>query len=409
VRRWSASPKRARHRQTTRSTLDRGGDLTPAQRASVVVIGGGASGLSAAGALQRAGIETVVLEQDTRLGGTWARRYDRLHLHTIRGFSGLAHYPIPKTYPRYLSRDQFAAYLEEYARALKLRVETGCTVRSISEGTGPRAGWIVDTDRGTWQARVVIVATGQYRVPVMPEWPGRDDFRGELLHSSAYASANPYAGRKVLVVGAGNSGTEIATDLAEQGAAAVTLSVRTAPPVVPRDPFGLPVQRTSILLGFLPRFVADRFARFTSRVVLGDLTRHGMPAAQWMPYSARRVPVIDVGFVDMLRRGRVRIRPALVRLTANGAAFADGSSESVDTIIAATGFRTGLADLLDAADVLDDYGEPRDGAGSPTARPGLFFTGYVHSLRGHLFEANRTSRRLARTVQAYLARSVENP
>ena len=371
---------------------------------SVVVVGGGASGLSAAGALGRAGIDVVVLEQDAEVGGSWARRYDRLHLHTIRGFSGLAHYPIPRRYPRYLSRNEYAEYLREYARALGLRVETGTRVGRV-RADGARAGtWVVETDRREWEARAVIVATGQYGVPVIPAWPGREDFRGELLHSSSYANAAAFAGRRVLVVGAGNSGTEIATDLAEHGAASVMLSVRTPPPVVPRDPFGFPVQRTSILLGFLPPSVADRFARLTARVVLGDLTRFGRPAASWLPYSARRVPVIDVGFVAALKRGSVQIRPALARLTRTGAVFADGRADDVDVVIAATGFRTGLQELLNDPDVIDESGEPVGACGEPTTRPGLFFTGYVHSLRGHLFEANRTSRKLARTVAGYLSR-----
>ena len=370
--------------------------------ASVIVVGGGASGLSAAGALARAGIEVVVLEKDSEIGGSWARRYDRLHLHTIREFSGLAHYPVPRRYPRYLSRDQYAEYLREYARALGLRVETGTTVRRVRADPERAGVWVAETDRGGWEARAIVIAVGQFGIPVIPAWPGRDAFRGELLHSSSYANASRFAGRRVLVIGAGNSGTEIAADLAAHGAASVTLSVRTAPPVVPRDPFGFPVQRTSILLGFLPPGVADRFARFTARVVLGDLTRFGMPRASWMPYSARRVPVIDVGFVAALKRGSVRIRPALVRLTATGAAFADGTTEDVDVVIAATGFRTGLEELLDDPAVLDESGEPVGASGEATVRPGLFFTGYVHSLRGHLFEANRASRRLVRSVGNHL-------
>lgn len=369
---------------------------------TVVVVGGGASGLSAAGALVRGGIEAVVLEQDPEIGGSWTRRYDRLHLHTVREFSGLAHYPIPPRYPRYLSRDQYAEYLREYARELGIRVETATTVRRIRANDEQSPGWVIETDQGEWHARAVIVAAGQFAIPVQPEWPGRDEFRGQLFHSSTYSNPAPFAGRRVLVVGAGNSGTEIATDLAEHDAESVTLSVRTAPPVVPRDPFGFPVQRTSILLGFLPASVADRFARFTARLVLGDLTRFGMPRASWMPYSARRVPVIDVGFVAALKRGSVRLRPALVRLTATGAVFADGTSDELDVVIAATGFRTGLEELVDAPGVLDESGEPVDPSGQPTARPGLFFTGYVHSLRGHLFEANRTSRRLGQTVAEYL-------
>jgi putative flavoprotein involved in K+ transport len=372
------------------------------QRASAIVVGGGASGLSAAGALTKAGIDAVVLEQDAQIGGSWARRYDRLHLHTVRGFSGLAHHAIPRTYPQYLSRAQFAQYLGEYARAMNLRVETGCAVTAIRPLNGDSAGWLVETARGTWEAPAVIVATGQYGTPVIPDWPGRDEFQGELLHTSQYANATAYAGRNVLVVGAGNSGTEIATDLAERGAASVSISIRSAPPIVPRDPFGLPIHRTSLLLTLLPAAIADRMARLTSRLVLGDLTRHGMPAPGWMPYAAQRVPVIDVGFAAMLKRGRVRVRPAVTRLTATGAMFADGTTGSFDAIIAATGFRTRLREILATPEVLDSSGEPLDPSGGPTRRPGLFFIGYVHSLRGHLFEVNRASRRLARTIGAYL-------
>jgi cation diffusion facilitator CzcD-associated flavoprotein CzcO len=239
----------------------------------------------------------------------------------------------------------------------------------------------------------------------MPDWRGRDTYCGDLAHSSRYRSALPYSGKRVLVVGAGNSGTEIAADLAEHGAAYVAVSIRTPPPIVPRDPFGMPVQRTGILLNFLPAAIADRLARLTSRLVLGDLTRHGLQSPKWMPYSARRVPVIDVGFVSALKDRRVHIRPALTRLTATGAVFEDGSAEPFDAIIAATGFSTGLNELLEAQGVLNELNEPVDPSGQPTARPGMFFMGYIHSLRGHLFEANLASRRLARNVEQYLQRT----
>src|SRR5689334_13338606 len=100
--------------------------------ASVVIVGGGASGLSAAGALKQKGIDSVVLEQDPQIGGSWSRRYDRLHLHTVRGFSGLAHFGIPRRYPKYLSRDQFVTYLREYVDHFGLQVITRATVTAIS-------------------------------------------------------------------------------------------------------------------------------------------------------------------------------------------------------------------------------------------------------------------------------------
>jgi len=370
----------------------------------VIVVGGGASGLSAAAALSLQGIDAVVLEQDPELGGTWARRYDRLHLHTVRQFSGLAHFPIPRRYPAYLSRDDVVEYLREYARHFGLRVVTCAAVRRIRPRDASADRWTVETlDGDVWYARVVVIATGQYRQPVLPPWPGRESFGGRIAHSAAYTNATPYIGQRVLVVGAGNSGAEIATDLSENGGADVAISIRTTPPIVPRDPFGMPVQRTSILLSLLPSAIANRLGKLTARIVLGDLTRYGMPKGEFAPYTTKRIPLIDVGFVDALKRGRVTVRPALERLTQTGAVFADGTSEPFDAIIAATGFTTGLESIVDIPGVLDDRGEPRGAAGEPTAHPGLYFIGFTHSLRGHLFEANRASRRLARNVRRYLS------
>jgi putative flavoprotein involved in K+ transport len=162
------------------------------------------------------------------------------------------------------------------------------------------------------------------------------------------------------------------------------------------------VVATSILLSALPPAIANRIGWAAARFTFGDLTRYGMPKGNFVPFTTRRVPLIDVGFVEALKQGRVKVRPALERLTPSGAVFADGTSEPFDAIIAATGFTTGLASLIDVPDALDGLGEPRGTCGEPTAHPGLYFVGFTHSLRGHLFEANRASRRLARHVEQYL-------
>ena len=369
----------------------------------IVIVGGGAAGLSAAGALKRAGLDAVILDKDRQIGGSWARRYDRLHLHTIRPLSGLAHYPIPRHLPRYLSRDQLVDYLHAYARRFDLKIVGGCAARKVRmEGDPPRPTWLIESDCGAWRCRAVVIATGHYNVPVLPDWPGRAGYRGALIHSVEYRSGRAYAGKRVLVIGAGNSGTEIATDLAEHGAAHVAISIRTPPPIVPRDPFGMPVQRSGVLLSRLPPWVGDRVARAMPRIIFGDLTSYGIGPAAWLPYSARHVPVIDVGFVDALKRGRVHVRPNIDHFTPTGVVYAGGQAEDFDAVIAATGFRTGLAELLDAPGALDRRGFPAYPSGQPTAHLGLYFMGYTEHLRGHLYEANRDSRRLAGIVKRYL-------
>lgn len=363
----------------------------------IAIVGGGAAGLSAAGALKWRGRDPIVFERGARVGDVWAQRYDRLRLHTV--YSSLAHLPLPREYPKYPTKDQYAAYLRGYARHFGLRVVAGCAVRSIRPAGGR---WQIAADCGEWRARVVVLATGQYGEPVLPDWPDRAEYRGELLHSSSYRNAAPYAGRRVLVIGIGNSGAEIAADLAEGGAAAVAISIRTQPPIVARDAFGMPAQRSSLVLTRLPPRLADGVARAVTRLALGDLTRFGLRSPAWWPYSAGHVPVIDAGFVDQLRRGRIAARPNIARFTPTGVLFEDGRAEAFDAVIAATGYRSALPRLLDLPGALDEQGVPRAASGQPTGFPGLYFIGYTHSLRGHLYEANRDSRLLARHTEAYL-------
>jgi hypothetical protein len=351
--------------------------------------------------LKQVGLEADVLDRDDRIGASWLRRYERLRLHTVRGLSGLAHLPIPSAYPRYVPKDLYAQYLREYVRSLGLRVKLGCSVSAIriEPGAPPeRRAYLLETNRGTRRYRTVVVATGMYGEPVQPELPGRGGYRGALLHSSQYATGRALRGRRVLVVGLGNTGAEIAADLVETGAAFVAVAVRTAPPVVPRDFLGVPVQLFGIALGGLPAPIADRVGSAVARLALGDLGRYGLRKAQWEPFSDRRIPVIDVGFVRALKCGLVAIRPGIIGLTEGGAAYADGSQEPFDAVIFATGYRTGLERLIAIPEMLDETGYPQFSSGAPTSLPGLYFMGFVRSHRGHLFEIERASRRLARTV-----------
>jgi putative flavoprotein involved in K+ transport len=294
-------------------------------------------------------------------------------------------------------------YLQDYARRFDLKIVAGCTVRKVHRELDRQPpGWIIESDCGVWRSPVVVIATGHYNVPILPGWPGRADYGGTLIHSGDYQNGRDYAGQRVLVIGSGNSGTEIAADLVEHGAAFVAISVRTPPPIVPRDPFGMPVQRSGILLSRLPPRIADRLGRLVARLTLGDLTRYGLAAPAWLPYSAHHVPVIDVGFVEQIKRGRVHIRPNIDHFTSTGVVYLDGREEVFDAVIAATGFKTGLADLLEAPGALDGRGFPAFPSGRPTSHPGLYFMGYTEHLRGHLFEANRDSRRLAGIIKEYL-------
>ncbi len=368
---------------------------------AIAIVGGGPAGLSTAGALRKVGLSATVFDRDATIGSSWLKRYDRLHLHTIRRFSGLAHFPIPRSYPKYIPRDLYARYLQSYAEKFRINVVHNCEVQAVEAGDSTKAGtpaFSLSTTQGTVHADIVVIAAGMYGDPVVPRLAHAEGFQGAVLHSSAYSSGRRFAGKRVLVVGLGNTGAEIAIDLVEQGAAFVAVSVRASPPIVPRDFLGVPVQAFGIALSRAPIPLADAIGRVVARIAIGDLSQYGLPKAEWLPFSARRIPVIDVGFVDGVKRRKVSIRPPIAEFSRNGVKYANGRSEEFDAVIFATGYRTSLERLVRAPDLLDDAGFPHAGCGQNTPVPGLYFMGYIESHRGLLYEIEIASRRLARAI-----------
>ena len=362
----------------------------------ITVIGAGASGLAAAAVLARAGEEVVVLDR-AEIGAVWANRYDRLHLHTVRWLSGLPGYAIPRRFGKWPARDGVAEYLRRYAAFHKLDVRTGVDVERVDrEGDG----WVVMTSGGPLGTDRVVIATGLSNAPFAPAWPGAGAV--EIVHSADYRNASPYRGRRVLVVGTGNSGAEIAVDLADGGASEVLLSVRTPPGIVRRDTLGVPSQLFGIVSSHLPTGVADRIAAGIRRVAIPDLESLGLPAPA-RPYSAflerRVIPIVDVGLADAVKEGRIRVVPALESFEARHAVLGDGTRVEVDAVVAATGFRTGLEPLIGHLGVLDDRGRPlvRD-VEEPAASPGLHFVGYEVTLGGTLRRAGIEAKQLAQAV-----------
>jgi putative flavoprotein involved in K+ transport len=364
----------------------------------IVVIGAGAAGLSSAAMLQRAGEHVVVLERDT-IGAPWAARYDRLHLHTVRWLSCLPGYRMPRSFGKWPSRDRVRDYLERYAEREALDVRTGVAAERVD----PRdTGWTVTTGTGELRADRVVVATGYSNVPFLPDWPG--EFSGELVHSADYRNPAPYVGRRVLVVGAGNSGAEIATDVADAGAAATFLAVRTPPNIVRRDTAGVPSQLLGLATEHLPVPVVDRIGSGLRRISLPNLAPYGLPAPK-RPYTdflrRRVIPILDVGLIDAVRKGRVRIVAALERFEGGSGVLADGSSVDVDAVIAATGFRTGLEPLVGHLGVLDERGEPVvHGAQEHRSAAGMHFVGYRVTLGGTLRHVGIQAKQLAAAVAA---------
>ncbi|GAA2292371.1 NAD(P)/FAD-dependent oxidoreductase [Streptomyces kunmingensis] len=377
------------------------------ERPPVYVIGGGPGGLAAAERLKAHGVRAVVLEKSDRVGSSWRGHYDRLHLHTTRRLSSLPGLPIPRRFGRWVSRDNVVRYLEKYAEYHDLEVVTGVEVTRIDRAPDG-AGWLLRATGGReLTAAAVVVATGYNHTPRLPSWPGSASYTGRLLHASEYRAPGPYAGRDVLVVGAGNTGAEIAVDLAEGGAARVRLAVRTTPHIVRRSTLGWPAQRTGILCRRLPVRLVDRLAVPLGRLSVPDLTERGLPRPGTGLYSRARagaIPVQDVGLIAAVRAGTVEPVAALASFEDAEVVLADGTRLTPDTVIAATGYRQGLEHLVGHLDILDPAtGRPRShGARTLPAAPGLYFSGYTNPISGMLRElaldADRIGRALARSL-----------
>ena len=363
------------------------------------MIGAGPAGLGAAALIERQGVPALVLERGEKVGTSWRGRYEGLRLNTPRIMSTPPVHRMPRRLGRYPTREDFVAYLEEYVERTSLTVRCGVEAKRVDPAGG---GWRVETSDGAIDADNVVVATGYDRVPCLPDWPGRDGFTGELLHASEFRSAEPYRGRNVLVVACGNTGSELATLLTRAGARRVRVSMRTPPNLAARDLYGMPLTFTAAVLERLPPVVLDTGGRLSQWLLFGDVRKLGIPRApqgvQTTLLRRRVAPLVDDGFVEEVKRGRIELVGAVAGFDGADVLLAGGERIQPEVVIAATGYHRGLEPLVGHLGVLGEWGEPVANGAPVPGHPGLWFTGYTPRLSGQLYTARGESRRIARAI-----------
>lgn len=369
----------------------------------VVVIGAGPAGLATSRELALHDIRHVVLERGPDVGNSWANAYDSLTLHTGKHMSALPGLPLPHSAPLFVPRAEFLAYLRRYAEHFTVPVRTTWNVRRVQRnGTGD--GWRVEAvtagGEASLHAEAIVVATGIMANPRIPNIGGRAEFEragGRVFHSVDYRRPDDLLGKRVLVVGTGNSGAEIASEIARAGVAAnrptpVTVAVRTGANVVPRSILGVPVQYLARYLRALPRGVRESIVRAIGQIIE---KRQGPPVLPRPPYGPLdAIPIIGFNLTDAIRDGLVRVRGTLERFTPSGATFADRAGpveESFDVVILATGFSAALQPLGQLVRVDEKGFALRTDRVTSADQPRLYFVGHNYDSSGGLLNIARDS------------------
>lgn len=314
-----------------------------ARSVAALVIGGGQAGLAAAFYLRRRGIDYVVLDEQDRPGGAWLHTWDSLRLFSPAAYSSLPGWRMPPTTGEgYPDAHHVVDYLARYEERYDVPVRRGERVTAVDRSGD---GYRVLTAQGTWQAEAVFNATGTWSRPFVPTYPGAGTFAGDQLHSAQYRSPQEYTGHRVVVVGGGNSGAQIAADLA--GHADVAWCTTHPPRFLPDEVDGRELFR-----------VATLRARGQGEGVggLGDIV--AVP-----PVRAAR------------QAGHLRRLPMFERFTKDGVVWPDGTICSVDVVVWCTGFRPALGHLAPLR-LRRDNGLPSTDGPLAAGAPGLAFGGY---------------------------------
>ncbi|HEX6873190.1 MAG TPA: NAD(P)-binding domain-containing protein [Micromonosporaceae bacterium] len=353
------------------ATIWHGGTPVYDRAENVCVIGAGASGLTAIKNLREFGFGVDCYERETGVGGAWNWRHDRspvyasTHLISSRPFTQFPDFPMPDSWPDYPHHSQVLAYLERYADHFGLRehIWFGTEVTKVEPAEDGRWDVTISGARGggsdrTQRYAAVVVANGHNWSPKFPAYEGMEQFRGEVIHASAYKDAAQVRGRRVLVVGAGNTGCDIAVEAAQQ-AARCWHSSRRGYWYAPKYAYGRPADQVNDLVAalHLPLWMRQRLFHRTLRRTVGDLTRFGLPKPDHKIYETH--PIANSQLVYYVGHGSITPVPDVARFHPDSVEFVDGRVVEPDLVVLATGYLPRFEFLLPEMLNVDVDGRPR--------------------------------------------------
>ncbi|KAG1354828.1 Flavin-containing monooxygenase [Cocos nucifera] len=339
-----------------------------------IIVGAGPSGLAVGACLKEQGVPFVILERSDCIASLWQKRtYDRLKLHLPKQFCQLPRLPFPEDYPEYPSKEEFMRYLESYAKHFKINPRFNQSVQSArydetcglwrvrTVGTGAEAGnWNAEVEYiGRW----LVVATGENAEKVVPELEGLAQFGGDVTHVCDYKSGDVHRGKRVLVVGCGNSGMEVCVDLCDHDAFP-SMVVRDSVHVLPREVLRKSTFELAVcLLKWLPLWLVDKILLVLAWLVLGNVEKYGLKRPSTGPLELKntqgRTPVLDIGTLSKIRSGDIKVVPGVKRFMPNKVELVDGQVLDVHSVIFATGYRSNVPRWLQGTDFFSKDGYPK--------------------------------------------------
>lgn len=377
------------------------GSPAPSAALPVAVIGAGPAGLATARALRVRGLPYVQFERHHDVGGIWdidnpgTPMYESAHFISSRDKSGFLDFPMPRSFADYPSRTEILNYTSAFANAYGLRAGIRFDSAVLGSEQEPDGSWVLDTSHGAVRASALICCTGVTWDPRMPDVPGH--FDGKVLHSVDYRDPALFHGRRVLVVGLGNSGADIACDVAAVADKAF-ISTRRGYHFIPKFVAGSPSDQTE----WLPIWGERLLYKVMRPLVIGDVRRWGLPKPDHKLFETH--PLLNTQLLHYLQHGDIAAKPGLDRFDGEAVVFTDGSRERVDVVIFATGYDMSIPYV--PRDYLTwTHGRPTMYLNAFAARPGLFGVSYleVNSSAYTLFD------RVADLVASHLADLRDNP
>ncbi|XP_012571991.1 probable indole-3-pyruvate monooxygenase YUCCA10 [Cicer arietinum] len=338
------------------------------KESTVVIVGGGPSGLAISACLTKNLISHIILEKEDCYASLWRKNaYDRLNLHLASEFCSLPLMPHPPSGPTYLSKDQFLQYIDNYVQHFNINPRY-CRVVKSAMYDKVRSKWSVEannTKEGifeVYEAKFLVIATGENSEGYIPNVHGLDTFEGDILHSKYYKSGSKYESKEVLVVGCGNSGMEIAFDLHNWGA---------KPSIVIRSPLHVftkeLIRQGMHMVKYLPVHTVDTILILLAKLKYGDLSKHGIYRPKVGPLHLKNITgksaVIDVGTIQKIKEGAIKVvASGIKRIEKKKVVFADNTEKEFDAIVFATGYKSVANEWLkDYKYALNDKGMPKNG------------------------------------------------